>query len=462
MNKFPFGISFQKTIIALMMRNSPFASKSLKYLKPDYFESEHLVWFFEKIKERFEDTGSIPGQVYFEEEARKLPSKEGRLRTKLLKILMGMDVQDNSYIKDQLIDFVRRNIYVDAHEKAADLYNRGQTCEAYDLTLEAIEKIHEVSFEEDNIIKLVDFDKKSIEYYLKASKGEEKFPTNIKELDKILGGGLGRSELGIIQAAPKIGKSIYLIHCGVSCIRSFAGKVAHFVLEGTVEQTMFRYQSRLCEWDYHQIKNNDMPAMIAKRLSKEYSRLGDRLRIVGMGDKFEYSVIDILTEIKEMRMRGFNPDLIIIDYADLLQPRKSFNKIAADDYKAMKWVYRDLKTLAMTQNVAVWSASQSRRPDKKQKGRETKTGADIADSFEKVRVVDFLGSLNQTEAEEKAGIIRLYADIYRDNKCSRVIPVLTDFSRMIFYSMKHQKHYNKINEEMLKKEEEAAKKDKKK
>jgi len=427
-----------------MMRNTVFASKCMKYLEPSYFESENLAWFFEKIKERFEETGNIPGRLFFEEEARKLPPKESKIKLKMLDLLLKMKLTDIDYMKDQLIDFVKRNIFFDSHEEAAALYNEGKTNNAYDITMGGIERIHEVSFDEDKIVKLSDFDKISIEYYMKMSRGEHKFPTNIKRLDRILGGGLSRGEVGLVQAEAKKGKSIFLLHCGFSCVRSFAGKVAHFILEGTKEQCIFRYQARLAEYNYHEIKNNTMPAQISTKLSREYKRLGDRLRIIEMSDKFEYTVLDIIAEIKEMRMRGFFPDMVIVDYADLLSPRKQYSKIATDNYAAMKWVYRDLKVLAMKEKIAIWTASQSQRPKKEAwKKKETKTMADIADSIEKVRVIDFLGSLNQTQEEEKAGIIRLYADVYRDGKCSKSIPIKTDFSKMIFYSMKVQRSYAK-------------------
>jgi len=57
-------------------------------------------------------------------------------------------------------------------------------------------------------------------------------------------------------------------------------------------------------------------------------------------------------------------------------------------------------------------------------------GLTIAECFDKVRVADFIGSINQTSEERQANQMRLFAELYRDNEAGKVFLVKSDFSRM--------------------------------
>ena len=57
----------------------------------------------------------------------------------------------------------------------------------------------------------------------------------------------------------------------------------------------------------------------------------------------------------------------------------------------------------------------------------------MADSYDKVRVCDFIGSVNQTLTERSQNLIRLYAELYRDNAANWVQRMRADFSQMRVY-----------------------------
>ena len=56
---------------------------------------------------------------------------------------------------------------------------------------------------------------------------------------------------------------------------------------------------------------------------------------------------------------------------------------------------------------------------------------DIADAYAKVRVADFIGSINATVEEKKLKVARLLAEYYRDNEAEQTAVVRADFSRML-------------------------------
>jgi hypothetical protein len=119
--------------------------------------------------------------------------------------------------------------------------------------------------------------------------------------------------------------------------------------------------------------------------------------------------------------------LVIVDYGDLLTGReRRYN----NEYERQKAAFRDLKSLA-NRGYALWTASQAQRP---KAGVEEQAhfvkSRQIADSYEKIRVSDFIGSLNQTPDEKTDGVMRLYAELYRENSADCWIPVKADMARM--------------------------------
>jgi hypothetical protein len=92
--------------------------------------------------------------------------------------------------------------------------------------------------------------------------------------------------------------------------------------------------------------------------------------------------------------------------------------------------FRDIKSLA-NRGYAVWTASQAQRP---KEGAHQKTDLlmtrQIAGVYEKVRICDFLGTLNQNMEERRHGVMRLYAEMYRDNAADQDLTVKSDLAVM--------------------------------
>jgi hypothetical protein len=91
----------------------------------------------------------------------------------------------------------------------------------------------------------------------------------------------------------------------------------------------------------------------------------------------------------------------------------------------------------MIRHVAIWSASQAQRPKDTPERAGLLRSKDIAESYEKVRIADFIATLNQTSHEKEAGILRFHLDLYRSNETDKTILLFVDFTRMIFHSLKY-------------------------
>jgi replicative DNA helicase len=167
-----------------------------------------------------------------------------------------------------------------------------------------------------------------------------------------------------------------------------------------------------------------------KTLDKLYM---NRLDLIPFNKHWSYTVLDIEAKIRELESIGRKPDLIIIDYADLL---KHSNGSKMEKRIEQAEIYRDIKRLAMIKDVAIWTATQAQRPRDEPDKVGLLRAQNVSECYEKVRIADIIATLNQTPDEKKKGILRFHIDIYRSSDADKTIHLLVDFERMIFYSAK--------------------------
>jgi replicative DNA helicase len=390
---------------------------------------------FQLVLNYYEKFKSIPTLVALKECVKSdLNVSKHAEFTMFVESLYAIKIEEQEYIKNAVKEFIKRNLYVRSLLEAQNLYNTGQVQEAYDLTLNKMREVANLSFSPPDRSFFFDslLDREETRRARLLSDTPDKFTTGIGDLDEVMSGGLSRGELGIVFGGPKSGKSISLIHMGISVVRSLSANVLHVVLEGSREQTETRYDSRLAMHRYTDLKGASTPVEVIQKMEREYKRLKNSLVVRAMTDRWDYTVLDIEAEIQELKAYGFIPDVLIVDYGDLMAPRTT--TLVGETYLSQQEVFRDLKTLASRYRMAVWTATQTKRLKENEDPTFVLRASDMADSYAKARICDLSMSLNQTTDERKMGSMRLYVDLYRDNDCKKVIQLRQDFARMIFHS----------------------------
>ena len=105
-------------------------------------------------------------------------------------------------------------------------------------------------------------------------------------------------------------------------------------------------------------------------------------------------VMGIKAHIEKTIMLGQTPDLIIVDYADLLKVSSK------DKHEALEELYEDLRGMAGEYGVPVWTATQANRSALEDDIIEADK---IASSYGKVMVSDFLMSLSRKVEDKLSG-----------------------------------------------------------
>lgn len=117
------------------------------------------------------------------------------------------------------------------------------------------------------------------------------------------------------------------------------------------------------------------------------------------------SALEVYLDFLE-RHKNFIPDVILIDYADLME--MDANRVREETGR----IYKQLRGLAVKRGVAVVTASQSNRLGE---DARTLTLKHIAEDYTKASTSDMIVTYSQTSHEKKLGIARLWIAKNRDN-----------------------------------------------
>jgi len=218
-------------------------------------------------------------------------------------------------------------------------------------------------------------------------------PTPWSEVNELLQGGLGNKDFGLIFGGPGAGKSWSLVALAGTAVK-LGYNVIYYTLELGEEYVGKRFDAFFTkiaanEIMYHKEKVEEiLPKIKGNLIIKEY--------VTGRA-----TISTLEAHIQKCRDLGTPPDLIVIDYVDLLKSKKNSRerKDEIDD------IYVSTKGLAKQLNVPVWSASQVNRAGATD---EVIEGHKAAGSYDKMMIADFAASISRRAQDKEQGIGRFH------------------------------------------------------
>lgn len=426
----PFDDGFQRSLLLLLTEDHGFACGVGKYIEPRYFESPVLAWAWHASQQYMETYGSPPSIRTILQFTRKLDAETRPVYEQVLCEVERAHVQDAEWLRAQTIDFVRKQKFIHLMHLSQAMWNAGKTDEVYAYVTTEISNLSEIAaVEEDEAFFFETFGERQARRLHRTVEADA-IPTGLPTLDHVLDGGLSRGELGAWIAYAKCGKSTMLVNLGLACIRLGHLPVAHFVLEGMREQVETRYDAAFTEVVYNELKWGRLGTEYHVNTMRQYQFYQRKLMVRGMTGNWDYNILTIQGYLRRwQKTYGWIPKLIVVDYVDILGGRKERypNETAKQTDAA-----RDLKTLMGSgPGYMGWTAMQAQRPNPGVDEQPHLIGTSmVADAYAKIRIFDYLGSINRTNAEKRANVARLYGELYRDNEAGQVWPVAFDNPRM--------------------------------
>ncbi|WP_411512081.1 hypothetical protein QM042_02680 [Escherichia coli] len=137
------------------------------------------------------------------------------------------------------------------------------------------------------------------------------------------------------------------------------------------------------------------------------------------------SPADLDRMLGSMKANGMVPDMVVVDYADLM--RASYD--LRDDRANIRSIYTDLRALYDKHNVAGITASQTNGAGG---ASEVATMMHVMDTILVVRIADHVSTINKTEEEEAKGEARLYFAGSRNQKGGVSVQFKWSFDKVRF------------------------------
>ena len=383
-----FGYTFQIKIITCLFNDRNFLQQSLDILDPMFFENESNQYIVRIIKEYFTEYKSPPTMEVMKVKLAEID--DGLLRSTIVENMkeslryLGSD--DLDFIMERTIEFCKNQEIKKAILQSVELLKNGH----YDEIKTRIDAAMTAGGDRQIGHEWAD----DIDARYEESVRDVK-TTGWDEIDNLMDGGLGKGELGVVVAPAGIGKSYLLVNLGVAALKAGLN-VLHYTLELNEAYVGLRYDSVITGIANQELKYSidDVKAQVEKipgdLVIKHYPTKGA-------------SINTVRSHIEKYKILGKKPDLILVDYADLLKGNASMQ--GRDLRHELGNIYEEMRGLAGELELPVWTASQSNRSS----ASEDIIEADkIAESYSKIMIADFVMSLSRKIEDKVNGTGRIH------------------------------------------------------
>jgi archaellum biogenesis ATPase FlaH len=256
--------------------------------------------------------------------------------------------ENYDWLMDEFEQFARHKALEHAILKSADLLEEGDYGPVEKMIKEAVQ----ISLTKDMGINYFE-DPRARLLKLKNSNGQ--MSTGWPSVDAPLYGGFSRGDLIIFAACSGGGKSLFLANLGVNWA-NMGLNVVYVTLELSEPLVAMRIDSMITGIPNREIfKNLDDVELKVKTIGRKSGSI--QIKYLPSGK----TANDIRAYLKEYQVKkGCKPDIILVDYLDLLMPISA--KISADSlFTKDKYVSEELRNLAMESNAVLVSAAQINR-----------------------------------------------------------------------------------------------------
>jgi replicative DNA helicase len=374
-----WGYTFQIKLISALFTDRLFLQQISDILSVKFFESEANQFIIGVVMDYFQEYKDAPTMEVMKVQLDEVDNAllVETIKAHLKDIYKHFEATDLEFVKTRTLDFCKNQALKKAIVESVDLLQHGE--------FDAIK------------VKIDDAMKAGVEKNLGhdynteiALRYEESVRNTVTTgwsvIDDLADGGLGSGELGVIVAPAGIGKSWALVNIGANAVKAGLS-VVHYTLELNEHYVGLRYDSVFTgisaqDLRYHQDKVAKMVEDLPGQLTIKY------YPTKGAG------VNSLAAHLERCRINDKKPDLIIVDYADLLSGHGREKRLEIGN------IYEDLRGMAGEYQIPVWTASQANRSAL----QEDVIQADkIAEDYSKIMTADFVASLSRKIEDKVAG-----------------------------------------------------------
>ena len=381
-----YGPTFQTKILSSLLTDKVFISTIIDIIEVDYFQSDANKWIVKTIEKYFMEYKTPPSLDALKVELKKL--KNDVLQVAVVEALKSAwthrESDDLDYVKDEILDFCKNQKLKKSILESVDLLENKD----YD----GIKMVVDTAMRAGTTRDLGHDYISGFEERLETS-ARKTTPTPWPVINDIMDGGLGGGELGVMVAPAGIGKTWFLQTVGADAIKK-GMKVVHYTLELNQAYVGLRYDTIISGINTQQLKYYKEDVQ-----SKLFDIQGNLM--IKYYPTRTASVQTISSHLKQLELIEFKPDVIVVDYADILKPISNYREKRLN----LGETYEHLRGMAGEFDVPVWTASQANRSSLE----EEVIGADkVSEDYSKVMTADFVMSISRKVEDKVANLARVH------------------------------------------------------
>ena len=381
-----YGIGFQTKVISALLTDKPFLQNVNDILTEEYFSNTAHQWIIDQVLRYYTKYHTNPTMDVLKVELKRVDNEvlQVSIKEQLKEAYRSSDESDLTYVKEEFTNFCKNQQLKKALLNSVDLLKAGDYDSIRTLVDNALR-----SGQDKNIGH--EYNKDVESRYIEDDR--RPIPTPWAAFNELLQGGLGEGDLGLIFGNPGGGKSWCLIALGAWAVQ-LGYNVIHYTLELGEGYVGRRYDAVFTGIQVDKLKHHKghigetIEGLAGNLIVREYP----------MG---KATISTIESHIKKCIDLDFKPDLIIIDYIDLLSSKKK-NRERKDEIDD---IYIGTKGLARELKLPIWSVSQVNRAGAKDNIIE---GDKAAGSYDKIMIADVAMSLSRQKKDKVNGTGRFH------------------------------------------------------
>lgn len=380
-----YGTAFQVKVLSSLLTHKEFLQNINDVLSEEYFDNQAHKWVIGQILDYYEQYHTVPTMEVLKVEMKKITNEVLQLSVKeQLREAYQSSTADLEYVEKEFSSFCKNQQLKKALLNSVDLLNSGDFESIRGLIDNALKAGAEKNLGHE-------YNKDTEARYREESR--KIVPTPWDKFNDLMQGGLGNGDFGLIFGNPGGGKSWTLVALGGYAVK-MGYNVVHYTLELGEDYVGRRYDAFFTGKPVDTLSKNRklvdeiIPQLPGQLIIKEYA-------------PGQATINTIRGHIQKCTDLEFTPDLIIIDYVDLLSSKKRTQdrKGEIDD------IYVSTKGLAKELQLPVWSVSQVNRAGAKDDVIE---GDKAAGSYDKIMITDIAISLSRKKEDKVNGTGRFH------------------------------------------------------
>jgi replicative DNA helicase len=381
-----YGQSYQSKVVASLISDAKFLEQVTEITKPAFFESQANQWIIGEVQNYFDEFRTVPTMEVFKKKVGEVEDKvlKQTVIEQLKSVYLQVGAEDLPYVKKEYLTFAKNQKVKDALLKSVDLLKAGN----YDKIIDTMMAASKVGVENDLGLDYIDNFESIMEDVKRFS-----VSTGWEVVDELMDGGLGPGELGVVMAPSGIGKSWFLSKIACSAVQKGLN-VLHYTLELSESYVGQRYTTILTGIQTSEHKERK------EEIVRKIKNTPGRVRIKYYPPQFA-SAKTLSAHIEKLKASGFSPNLIIIDYADLLKSGSNRDGL----YAELGGIYEELRGLSGEMGIPIWTATQTNRAaiDHEVIGADS-----VGDSYKKVQTADFIMSVSRKTKDKLSNTGRIH------------------------------------------------------